>query len=356
MAKMSLAISSMSGASYSMTQDLATAEVNGTFTLSGNTITTKSWVQADDTSNNRFMTRFTYNGSGTKTVTVSLSPGNGNGGYGSSMGSSGDVLYIDVRADSADTVSGYNTHRARIAARVIGTTGSISNNQLNFTMSPGGTYTLITSIISNYDNSSYQSVAISNINSKTQSDVDNYLNAHHTWWNNFYSKSFIEIQNKTVEKEYYGSLYLLASCSRTGEMSPGLFANWSIYNPPWSGDYTLNYNYEAPFYMTFPTNHTELADCYDKPVIDWIPYAQTLATQNGYTGAYYCVHIQPLPGYQGGGLMNQKSAGAFAATDMIMRYYYTRDLTYANSIYNTLKQIATFWQNYLSWDGSRYVI
>ena len=262
-----------------------------------------------------------------------------------------------MRADSADTVGGYNTHRARIATRVIGTTGTISSNTLNFTLSPGGTYTLITSIMSNYDNASYQSLAISNISSKTQGDADNYLNAHHTWWNNFYSKSFVEIPNKTLEKEYYGSLYLLACTSRTGEAAPGLFGNWATGNPAWNGDYTLNYNYEAPFYMAFPTNHTELADCYDKPVIDWLSKAQSEATANGWTGAFYRVHIGPLPNGSGDtATWNQKSCGAFAATDMLMHYYYTRDTNYANGIYNTFKQVATFWQNYLSWDGSRYVI
>lgn len=356
MVRQSLAIPGMAGASYSVTEDIPLGEVNGTFTLNGNTITTKSWVQADNTVTNRFITNFTYSGTGTKSVAVSLAVGNQNT-YGNSIGSSGDVLYIDVKADNVDSVGGYATRKVRVATRVIGTTGTISNNTLNFTLSLGNTFSLVTCIMSNYDSASYQSKAISGISSETPADIDTLNDAHHAWWNNFYSKSFIEIPNKTIEKEFYGSLNLLASCSRTNEAPPGLWANWVMENPAWNSDYTLNYNYEAPFYMSMPTNHPELADCYDKPVIDWVPNAQAEATANGWTGAFYRVHIGPLPNGSGDqNTWNQKSPGAFAATDMIMHYYYTRDLTYANKIYNTLKQMGIFWQNYLSWDGTRYVI
>ena len=110
------------------------------------------------------------------------------------------------------------------------------------------------------------------------------LNAHHTWWSNLYGTSFVEIPNKTIEKGFYMQLYLLACCSRTGEAAPGLYANWIMQNAYWYGDYTLNYNHETPFYFACPTNHTELADCYDKAVIDWLPNAQALAKTSGWTG------------------------------------------------------------------------
>ena len=236
MVRLSLAIPGMAGASYSVTEDIPLGEVNGTFTLSGNTITTKSWVQADNTVTNRFITNFTYSGTGTKSVAVSLAAGNQNT-YGNSIGSSGDVLYIDVKADNVDSVGGYATRKVRVATRVIGTTGTISNNTLNFTLSPGNTFSLVTCIISNYDSASYQSKAISGISSETPADIDTLNDAHHAWWNNFYGKSFIEIPNKTIEKEFYGSLYLLASCSRTNEAPPGLWANWVMENPAWNSDY-----------------------------------------------------------------------------------------------------------------------
>ncbi|HUI92213.1 MAG TPA: hypothetical protein VLX68_08200 [Chitinivibrionales bacterium] len=356
MAKMSLSVPSMAGASYSMTEDIALGEVNGTFGLNGATITTKTWVQADNTVINRLITKFTYTGSGTRSVAVSFAPGDGNS-YPNSTGSSGDVLSIDVRADNVDNVGGYAAHKARLAARVIGAAGTVTGNTLNFTLTSGQTVSLVTCIMSNYDSAGYQAAAISGVSAATVGDIDSYLSTHHAWWNNFYGASFIEIPDKAIEKEYYASLYLLASSARTNEAAPGLFGNWALKNPAWNGDYTLNYNYEAPFYLAFPTNHAELADCYDKPVIDWAANGQALAAANGWTGAYYRVHIGPLPGGSADtNQWNQKSCGAFAATDMLMHYYYTRDLTYANKVYPALKQVATFWQNYLSWDGTRYVI
>jgi hypothetical protein len=53
---------------------------------------------------------------------------------------------------------------------------------------------------------------------------------------------------------------------------------------------------------------------------------------------------------------NVKSMGAFAATDMLMHYYATRDPSYAQTIYETIRQVATFWRDYLVKDGARYVI
>jgi hypothetical protein len=340
-----------------MEQDISKGEIDGLFTLGSNTLQTTSWVQATDTTNNLLVTKMIYSGSTSQTVTVSFAAGNGNGNP-TAGGSSGDVLYLDANADNVSQVGGFNTRTVRNAARVVGTTGTVSGSSLSFTVAPGGTYYLLTSIISNYDTSSYQSVAITNLSSKLASDVETLKTAHESWWSTFYGSSFVEIADKKIEKQWYGSLYLLASTSRQGEAAPGLWGDWISDNPAFNGDYTLNYNYEVPFMMALPSNHVELTQAYDKPVLDWIPNAQAEATTNGWTGAYYRVHIGPLPnGSADKNEWNQKSLGAFAATNMIMRYYYTRDLTYANSgVYNYLKQVAVFWQNYLVFDGTRYVI
>jgi hypothetical protein len=128
-------------------------------------------------------------------------------------------------------------------------------------------------------------------------------------------------------------------------------------DPAWFGDYTLNYNFETPFYAAFPTNHVELADAYDKPVTDWLPHAEAQAMSHGWKGAFYRVHIGPLPnGSADTNEWNQKSNGAWAATDMIMHYYYTLDNAYAMSIYPTLKQLSIFWENYLVKNGNTYDI
>jgi alpha-L-fucosidase 2 len=356
MARLSLAIPGMAGASYAVTEDIGSAEVNGAFVSGGHTLASKSWVQADDTKHNSLFTEFTYTGSGTQDVTVSLTPGTDNTNP-APLGSADDVLYIDVRADGPDKVGNYDTRRVRVATRLVGGQGTVAANELKFTLAAGQSVTLATSVISYEDDPAYQQQAPAAVGSLTQADVDARLAQHHAWWDAFYAKSFVEIPNKVVEKEYYASLYLLASASRTGERPPGLWANWVMKNPAWNGDYTLNYNYETPFYAAFPTNHVELSDSYDKPVLDWLAQAQAEATSNSFSGAFYRVHIGPLPNGSGDtNTWNQKSCGAFAATDMLMHYYFTMDLAYAAKIYPALEQLSIFWQDYLKKDGDRYVI
>jgi alpha-L-fucosidase 2 len=356
MARASLSIPGMKGASYAMGENIGPADVTGTFTLGSDSIVTRTWVQADDTRHNQVFTTFSYTGGGPKDVAVSLAPGHANT-FPSALASEQDVLYLDVQADATDQVAGFKTHKVRVAVRAIGAPGAVNNNQLVFTLSPGQTATLVASVVSNEDDADYANQAIVTIASLGANDVEARNVAHRAWWDGFYRKSFVEIPDKVIERQYYASLYLLASTSRSGEAAPGMWGNWVMRDPNWNGDYALDFNYEAPFYAAFTANHVELADSYDKPVIDWLPSAQALATARSFTGAYYRVHIGPLPnGSADTNEWNVKWVGAFAATDMLMHYYATRDPAYGQRIYETIRQVATFWRDYLVLDGVRYVI
>ena len=356
MARLSLAIPGMSGASYAMTESIGSGEVTGTFTANGGTIATTSWVQATDSTNNMLFTRLAYTGGAPQAASVSLAVGHSNTNP-TSVGSTGDVLYEDVAADGVDVVSGYPTRKVRVATRAVGTTGTVAGGKLTFTLSPGATVTLATSIMSNVDASSYQAQAVANVSSLAPGDVATREAAHQAWWDAFHRMSFVRIPDKVLEEEYYASLYLLASASRTGEAPPGLWGNWVMTDPAWNSDYTLNYNYEAPFYATFPTNHIAVSESYDAPIIAWLPNAQAEAKANGWSGAYYRVHVGPLPNGSGDtSTHNQKFCGAFAATDMIMHYDYRPDPAYAAAIYPTLKQVGAFWESYLVKNGNEYDI
>jgi len=356
MASMALSIPGMSGASFAMQENIYTGTVTGQFSLNGNKIQTTSWVSSNDTTNNFLFTQFTYSGSGTQAVTVSMAviPGNN---YPASSGSSGGVLYFNVAADNTATVGGYNTRQVRVAAGVVGATGTISGNTLQFTLSPGVTVTLVSSIMSNYDSSSYTTQSISNVSGSTASSISSELAADAAWWSNFWSVSYVEFNNPVLQKEYYGSLYLLASSSEPNTAPPGLWGPWVEANPAWAGDYTLDYNYQTPPLAEFPTNHVALAASYDGPVITWLPKAEAYATSNGFTGALYPAHIGPLPNgsYEtGSGTLNIKSNGAFTATIMLEHYYMTQSAAYAASIWPMISESATFYQNYLTWNGTSY--
>jgi hypothetical protein len=328
-------------------------------------------VQGDDSTHNLFVTEITNMGSSAHSASIALAPGLSNS-HPSTVGSTGNVLTIDVQADDTAQVNGVDTHQVRVAVAVVGGTSSVSNNTLSLSIAPGATTTIVSSVMSNYDDANYRTTAVGAVQGLTQSNVDALYASHKAWWSNFWCRSFVEIPDKNVEAFWYGSLYLMASTSRSGEAAPGLWGNWVIDQPRWYGDYHLNYNYEVPFLFTVPVNHPELMDNYDKPILDWMAHGQENATAAGYKGLYYEGPIGPLPNGStesaatwsrccstygtDGAFMGQKSDAMRAAVPMILKYYYLRDLGYAKAIYPFLEGVAAFWQSYLTFDGTRYVI
>ena len=339
----------LAGASYNVVQDIAHAEVRGTYTLGSQTLTTTSWVSATE---NLFVTSFTLTGGSAQSIGITLQ--NGSGGT-PTVSTTGNELNADVVADTGAS----GDSKGRIAARTIGGSQSISGNKVTVTVQPGTTSTLVAGIESNIDTSSYQSAADTLVGTLAQSDVNTLNGTHRAWWQTFWGASFVEIPDKTVEKSWYGSLYLLGSASRSGQYAPGLWGPWITQaSMNWNGDYHTNYDYETPFYAALSTNHLDQAAAFDKPVLDYQSNAQSLATSNGFTGVLYPVGVSPLGTSADTSLHNQKSNAANLASDMVMRFEDTRDTTYANTVYPWLKQVGLFWQNYLTWDATnnRYVI
>lgn len=193
---------------------------------------------------------------------------------------------------------------------------------------------------------------------------------HETWWRDFWEESSISVQEEPlVERYWYMSHYLMACCCGSGKFAPGLFGNWvTTDTPAWCGDYHLNYNYEAPWWGLYSSNHISLTEPYDRPLLEYMQKSELAARRKlGCGGLYTLVGIGPrglrtaaLETEDGKDDINywgQKSNASYAALNMLMRFYYTYDGDYTlETAYRYLERTADFWLDYLEWDGKRYVI
>lgn len=204
---------------------------------------------------------------------------------------------------------------------------------------------------------------------------------HENWWASYWNKSWVRIADQVIEKQYYLSLYGMASCSRDKDFPPSLFGSWITKEiPGWMGDYHLNYNHMAPYYGLYSSNRLEQADPYSAPLLAAIPRGR-------YYSASVCgipegillpVGIGPLGvettrwsasmerahpdwkerGYiqDDGMFFGQKSNSAYAVCNLAMQFYRTLDRDFTERVYPFVKGVATFWENYLVLEDGRYVI
>ena len=230
---------------------------------------------------------------------------------------------------------------------------------------------LVASIVTSEESPSPLDEARRRVADLTIEKIESLRQSHRQWWRDFWSRSFVDIGEPLIEKFYHGSHYLLASCSRNPKFPPSLFGNWTTQDgPSWQADYHLNYNHQGPWWGVFSSNHVELADPYDAPILDYLPTARANAREFLHVnGAYYDVGVGPkgletsfmpdghgIPGEGNRMFLGQKSNGVFAAANMLMRYDHTGDTAYAERIYPFLVEIANFWENYLVLENGRYVI
>lgn len=254
-----------------------------------------------------------------------------------------------------------------------------ANNEL--TLNPGETVRLVITAYTNHDASAWKSKAITEAVQVTDTSIEQLKQAHRVWWNNFWQLSHITIGDSYFERYYYQSQYLFACSSREGKFAPGIWGPFVTRDEvAWGGDYHLNYNYQAPYWAAFSSNHISLADNFDQPVLDYMEAGRKHARELlNCRGIYYpvgigpkglCTTLWPLTpdemqqkyathentidgGYK---FLGQKINAVFSVGNMLMRHYSTYNEEYAHKVYPYLLACADFWEDYLVLENDRYVI
>ena len=251
----------------------------------------------------------------------------------------------------------------------------------SFTLKPGGELVVICAFSSDFKSGDCLRSVVGNLSRLGKHRLVSIRKAHETWWKEYWEKSYVSIPDPDIERQYYVSLYGMASCSRDPDFPPPLFGTWITKEPPsWMGDYHLNYNHMAPYYGLYSANRLEQAKPYYAPLLASIPRGKyySEAVTGIPEGILLPVGIGPLgiettrwsaslgrnhPDWlesgniQSGGMFwGQKSNSAYAVANLAMHFYRTWDKDFAGSVYPFVKGVATFWENYLTLEGDRYVI
>jgi len=263
----------------------------------------------------------------------------------------------------------YDSPKLEWVLRAFSMTRLLGRDSMECTLNQGETALAITALYTNQDGSCPEARCENQIASLTPQVLTQLKAQHLAWWRQFWEESSISLpQEPLLERYWYTSHYLMACCCAEGKFAPGLFGNWvTTDTPAWGGDYHLNYNYEAPWWGLYSSNHIAITQPYDQPLLDYMPAAQRAAREKlGCRGLYTLVGIGPkglrtaaLTDKDGNDDVNywgQKSNAAYAAINMLMRFYATYDEVYARKVYPYLVETARFWQDYLSLEDGRYVV
>ena len=374
--KIEIDIPALDGASYLVEQDLYNAKTISHFGSEGQETEFKSFVAAVD---DVMIIRISTKGGGELYGNVKLLlPGD------SELDDKFSFRNVSASGTTDDGTSwivrGFEQD-VDIPSKVACAMKILEGKSGTFTLSEGKPVLIAAAFSSGFKSSNCLKTVQERVSGLKKEDVQVIEKKHEDWWHSFWSKSYVETGDSLIDRFYYLSNYTLASFSRDRDFPPGLFGTCVTKEiPAWSGDYHLNYNFVAPFYGLFSSNHIEQA----------VPCNITLLAQQP-RGEYYSEKVCGIPGgillpvgagplgvettrrndfleknhkgwitsgniEDGGMFWGQKSNSAYSIVNMARHFYTTYDREYAKLYLPFVKGVALFWEGYLSLEDGRYVI
>lgn len=146
----------------------------------------------------------------------------------------------------------------------------------------------VVSIVTSLESEHPKEDAVNLATTTLAEETDALIAEHESVWRGYWSASGVALDDPVLEQNWYRSLYFLRCVTKSGVVSPGLFAGLINATPAWHGDYHLNYNLQQTFWSAYITNHCDLAEPYDRLIRDYLPRGQWLARQvYDCDGAFY---------------------------------------------------------------------
>ncbi|OCT15171.1 hypothetical protein A8709_13790 [Paenibacillus pectinilyticus] len=356
--QITLQIPKLAGAEYLQEQDILNAEVRGTFKKDGLTLRMRSWVCAEK---NVLVTELFSDGYAIDLRVILHAGAKGEYEvYNYKNGSDEDLIWFKYAANSANLPE---TRRVAAVTRIVGGEEvrykwCFDNAEAYCTVSPGTNVYVVTALTSNLDDLDYLEAAKETARLSDRDMIIQLQEVHKGWWSDYWKKSYVEINDPLLDKFYYASYYIIGSCTRSGKVQPGILGSWVTNDRPlYSGGYTMNYNYEAPYWGLYSGNRIAIAESYCDPLLDILPLGKWYAQQKlNCRGIYLPVQLGPWGMTCTTYFHGQKSNAAYGAVNLIMHFYHTYDLDYGRKIYPYLLETGNFWEDYLQFEEGRYVI
>jgi alpha-L-fucosidase 2 len=178
------------------------------------------------------------------------------------------------------------------------------------------------------------------------------LKAHSNWWDNYWSKSSIQVPDTLINKQWYLEQYKFGSTSRKGAPPISLQAIWTADNgrlPPWKGDFHHDLNTQMSYWPGYAANHLEESSVFT----DYLDGHKN--NYKRYTEMYFKVKglnvpgVTTLDGTEMGGWIQyalSPTAGAWLAQHFYWQWKYSMDPNFLKiKAYPWFKEVATYLEN-----------
>lgn len=226
-----------------------------------------------------------------------------------------------------------------------------------FTLEPGKRQIFVAAFQSWFKNSRPLEVARDRVFQFRLTELDELHERHQAWWSDYWNTSSVEINEPSIERQYYRSHYNMAVFSRDPDFPPCDYGICTSDDPVCCADYKVNYNYQAGFLGLNVAGHFDQTTTYDAPGLAHLSRACADAQKHlGHDGAHMSLGLAPKGTVAEHIWLGMKSQNAFYLVNTAERWYLTRDLEYARKVYPMVREVARFWEEDLRFDGNRYFL
>ena len=184
--------------------------------------------------------------------------------------------------------------------------------------------------------------------------VKDYYASHCEWWDDFYSKSSIDIPDTLLAKQYFNEVYKMGSLARANCNPIALQGVWTADNgrmAPWHGDYHHDLNTQLTYWPFYTANHLE----------EESGFLNTLWNQRDYhrqyTKTFFGVNGLNVPGICSlkGAPMGtwiqytfNPTVSSWLGHHFYLHWKYSQDRKFLEEKgYPYLKEVATFLENFM---------